>query len=289
MKRIHPKVSLAAAMALAVLVAIAGCSNQPGGVTNPFLAPARVQPPATRVILPGQAQPYYPGDPLPVMHSNTAPPTNGDTLAASAPPEMPSADSRLSWTSPSGTPTPPIATTQPTSAPPQPQQLASANEPTVAIPTDGDALRFALPAPVEPEPLAPVAAAPMPDPAATNQPIQFAAAPINQGVVPASYAEPVMKAPISFDAPQPPVPSPWRSPPAQMMPLELPPPPVAQPMLAQSAAVPASSIPQLIAQNNMDVQLRAVASPPPRIRLPGYTTVPQTAINDGFRPRSSMR
>jgi len=49
------------------LVLFAGCRSQTTAMTNPFLAPNRVPPPATRTLLPGTAQPYYPGDPVPNM------------------------------------------------------------------------------------------------------------------------------------------------------------------------------------------------------------------------------
>lgn len=42
-----------------------GCSSQSSQLTNPFMAPNRVPPPATRTLLPGTAQPFYPGDPVP--------------------------------------------------------------------------------------------------------------------------------------------------------------------------------------------------------------------------------
>lgn len=51
---------------LVMVVAVAGCKNQSGTLTNPFaLTPDRVPPPQTRVLAPGTAQPYYPGDPVP--------------------------------------------------------------------------------------------------------------------------------------------------------------------------------------------------------------------------------
>ena len=52
---------------LLILVACAaiGCRSQSTPLTNPFLAPDRVPPPATGAIAPGTAQPYYPGDPVP--------------------------------------------------------------------------------------------------------------------------------------------------------------------------------------------------------------------------------
>ena len=74
MKSIHPKSRQAVALVAAIWFACAyGCRNQTSGLPNPFLAPGRVPPPATRALLPGQAQPYYPGDPLPVMQSSLTP------------------------------------------------------------------------------------------------------------------------------------------------------------------------------------------------------------------------
>ncbi len=60
-----PMRSPLAALIVAVLMAQLGCRNQTSTLTNPFLTPDRVPPPATRVLAPGTAQPYYPGDPLP--------------------------------------------------------------------------------------------------------------------------------------------------------------------------------------------------------------------------------
>ena len=48
-----------------VLVLLVGCRTQTTTMTNPFLAPNRVPPPATRALLPGAAQPYYQGGPVP--------------------------------------------------------------------------------------------------------------------------------------------------------------------------------------------------------------------------------
>ncbi len=41
-----------------------GCRSQSTPLTNPFMAPDRVPPPATQTLAPGSAQPYYPGDPV---------------------------------------------------------------------------------------------------------------------------------------------------------------------------------------------------------------------------------
>ena len=51
-----------------------GCRSQNTAMTNPFLAPDRVPPPATRTQLPGTAQPYYPGDPVPNSPAINPPP-----------------------------------------------------------------------------------------------------------------------------------------------------------------------------------------------------------------------
>jgi hypothetical protein len=252
-ERIHPNASYAIALtALISCASVGGCSSPSGGMANPFLAPDRVPPPATRAILPGQAQPYYPGDPLPVMQSNTAEAANNGGLA---------------WTAPKSSA--PLSRSSPA------RGAAFSTEPMVAIPADGGSLRFTLPAAAEPAPFTPVA--PMP--------IQVAGAPSNENIMQASYNLPVIS-----DAVPPPT-SPWRPPQIAQTPV-LPPPPTTQSLLAQ-----ASSPVQLAAlPNNMDVRLRAVPSPPPepmtmsvpRIRLPGEA-VPQSASNDGFRPRSSMR
>jgi hypothetical protein len=103
-------------------------------------------------------------------------------------------------------------------------------------------------------------------------------------VLQASYNEPI------FNSVEPVPTSPWRQP--QIIQPTLPPPPVVQPMIAQ----PMSPAPVVAMPDNIDVRLRAVASPPPvplemstpRVRLPGEV-VPQAATYDGFRPRSSMR
>ncbi len=55
-------------------VLFVGCRTSATGVANPFLAPDRVPPPATRTQLPGTAQPYYPGDPVPNISIGGAPP-----------------------------------------------------------------------------------------------------------------------------------------------------------------------------------------------------------------------
>ena len=61
-------------LSLLALLLLCGCRSQTTAMTNPFIAPNRVPPPATRTLLPGTAQPYYPGDPLPNSPAIGAPP-----------------------------------------------------------------------------------------------------------------------------------------------------------------------------------------------------------------------
>jgi hypothetical protein len=257
MKRVHPNSNVAGALAaLALVGCLGGCRTPSGGIANPFLAPDRVPPPATRAILPGQAQPYYPGDPLPVMQSQAAPPSPAGGLAWSA-----RADRA------------PTAAGQP-AAP----SRATLSEATVAIPADNDSLRFALATEVEPQPGEPVA----------PTPIQVAATATNNNpngaVTQASYTEPVLT------SVEPPV-NPWRPPQVAQPPL--PPPPALPPVAAPQ---PYYSAQPAVEPSGMAVRLRAVAAPPleppagsaPRIRLPGEVAL-QSAGRDGFRPRTSMR
>jgi hypothetical protein len=326
MKRIHPNLNLAATLvAMAFLLGAAGCKNQSGAVAaNPFLGPNRVPPPATRALLPGQAQPYYQGDPLPVSQNGNGQP--GTTAVAQTPaePEMPSADGNLAWTTPGGVPpsanagpTPPSAT--PVSPPPTSSVVAS-NEPTVAIPGDENSMRFALPtaAPAEPRPFTPnnpVALTSTQPPSVGQQStaLQLPAPPSSRDVMQAAYTEPVIT------NSQTPTPSPWRSP--QVAQSSLTPPTLSPTTLAPTTVAPASNnIPQPIAAqpmgqplafnaapslppnyatpqtataNTMEVRLREVPSPPmPRIRIPGHdasSAVPTIGSTDGFRPRTSMR
>src|SRR5688572_22357140 len=140
MTSIHPKSTQAVAfVAASWFVCACGCRSQPSGLPNPFLAPDLVPPPATRALLPGQAQPYYPGDPLPVMQSSNppagAPSSANDQLAAA---QFAGSDG-LNWNEPGGG-SAVVDDVGPTRA------LARSNESAVAIPSDGDSLRFALPA-----------------------------------------------------------------------------------------------------------------------------------------------
>jgi hypothetical protein len=74
--------SLAVVGSLLVVVALSGCKNQAAGTfTNPFLTPDRVPPPSTRVLAPGTAQPYYPGDPIPGVAPTVGTPVIGAPVA----------------------------------------------------------------------------------------------------------------------------------------------------------------------------------------------------------------
>jgi hypothetical protein len=276
MRSIHPKPRQAVALAAAIWFACAcGCRNQPSGLPNPFLAPDRVPPPATRALLPGQAQPYYPGDPLPVMQSSATPDgAPGATNNSPAATQFASTDG-LNWGAPgagSGDPrtTDPRTTGMETLANNSASRSTPrSNEPAVAIPSDGDSLRFTLPSP---EPVAAAPAAASPAGASAPQPMQLAAAPSVQSVVPATYLAPIPSrqpeaAIAQVGATSPPSTGPWRIP------------QLAQQTSAATLGAPTFS---MSPPNSMDVRLRAVPSPSPqpvepttpRIRIPGYAVPP---------------
>ena len=298
MERVHPNVSYAATCAM-IALALGGCRSSSSGMAgSPFMSPDRVPPPNTRALAPGQAQPYYQGDPLPALQSAA----NSPATAIAALPN--DADARsasgrtLAWAQPgAAAPSPSPTSTVPVApAPqPQPQPVAIASEASVAVPNDADPLRFLMPAPKAPEAAAPIAsAAPAP---MQPQPIQPAAVPPPSNVVQTTYNAPIPSAPplpVSSPMVQPQqVASPWRSPQvaqASPVPAYAPQPPAMQPFGAVPAALPA---PPSIPANTMTATLRAVESPPqpgdpmPRVRMPGY--VASQASADGFRPRTSMQ
>lgn len=154
MKRVHPKLSCSAIRAaIAFSFVVAGCRSSSSGVAgNPFMSPDRVPPPNTRGLLPGQAQPYYQGDPLPAMQSATKPAANAIAANPAETDSRSSTGRTLAWSQP-GTAAP-----APTSVAP-PQAIAATNEASVAVPTDANPLRFPLPTPREPGTVAPIAAA----------------------------------------------------------------------------------------------------------------------------------
>jgi hypothetical protein len=300
MERIHPNVSLAATCAL-IAIALSGCRSSSSGIAgSPFMSPDRVPPPNTRALLPGQAQPYYQGDPLPALQSTTNPPA---TAIAALPND---ADARsasgrtLAWAQPAGAaPSPAPISLVPAVAPsqPQPQPIVTPSEAVVAVPNDGDPLRFPLPAPKAQESVTPIASAiPATTPA---QPVQPIAVPAPSNVVQTTYNAPIPSAPplpVSSPTMSPPqqVASPWRSPKvvqAAPVPAYAPQPVAMQPLAA--AAPLALPAPPAVPANTMAATLRAVESPAqpgdpmPRVRMPGYVASQVSA--DGFRPRTSMQ
>ena len=293
MDRLHPNLSTAATCALIVLaLGLGGCRSSSSGVAgSPFMSPDRVPPPNTRALAPGQAQPYYQGDPLPAMQSGAEQPAGGvATLPREA--ETHSANARtLTWSQPSSANPAPVATVaaiapaavpppQPQPAllqPPQPVPVVAATEAAVSVPNDGDPLRFPLPAPAPPESAAPIASAvPL---AVETQPVQPVVMQPQQGIVQASYtgtmpatlAQPVA-APVVASPQQ--TTSPWRS-----------------PQIVQSEAQVGLPSPPMIPSNTVAATLQAVppqpGDPMPRVRVPGYMGT--TVAGDGFRPRTSMQ
>ena len=117
---------------LGIICLLVGCRSQALPVTNPFVSPAVVPPPATRAPAPGTAAPYYPGDPLP----------GSSPAAVPAPITTPAPVTPGAW----GT-SPPLSQTAPSF---DPVRQTSANIPlgpteAVQVPTDNSALRFSQP------------------------------------------------------------------------------------------------------------------------------------------------
>jgi hypothetical protein len=246
MRRHHPNWRSAWLVAgVLVVVGSGGCRSQQTPLANPFMSPDRVPPPTTRTLAPGTAQPYYPGDPLPVMQSAVTPP-GATTVSAITPIQ-----------SAAGSPT--------TCAE---QAISAACDGPVAIPDDGGGLRFALPT-----------AAPAPTAPAVNQPsLQLAGVPTEQPVQPALYTTPA----INPQMPTVSIPAgaidtgqlgPWRSP--QI---------ASTPVSPTSSVLTAPGTFLVAGQPDMSVRLRPVpsaeieCSPTPRIRLPGYTSDVQQPI-----------
>ncbi len=133
---------------LAILLFV-GCRSQSAPISNPFLSPDRVPPPATRALLPGTAQPYYPGDPAPNLPAGGAVTPNagqGTTYAPSpitptgppggwnANPQSYPAQQAPNTSSPYNVNPTNFETPLPTGTP--------ANEPAVRVQTDNESLRF---------------------------------------------------------------------------------------------------------------------------------------------------
>ena len=304
MKGIHPKKNRGATCLLAAALFAMGCRSTSSGVNNPFLAPDRVAPPSTRVLAPGQAQPYYQGDPLPTMQSATGAASSSPVAADNAAARSASGKT-LGWNAPSSgasTAATPANVIVPWGAAPQASvPIVRANEGAVSVPADTDSLRFALPNPAVPQGTTGLATNSISGPSPTLP----AAPAANQGVSLASYNAPATNSLVSLGvapalSPTPQAASAWRSP--QFGNSASPTfsygqaPTVASPVMSQpfmSPAAPAyasAQTPTAMPTNQMAVELRSVPSPPqpgdpiPRVRIPGYD-VPETASTDGFRAR----
>ena len=155
-----------------------GCRNQSLPLSNPFMAPDRVPPPATRTLLPGTAQPYYPGDPVPNSPAVGIPAPVGPPAPAQgyAPPPTTPTTPPGGWNTyqPSG----PVSSAPNTNWYNDAQQagaeisLGPAAGETVKVPTDNEGLRFAQTPPPQESPVTPInyEAAPL----AANEAAQFA-------------------------------------------------------------------------------------------------------------------
>jgi len=117
---------------------LCGCQGNTTALRNPFATPNRVPPPATRVLQPGSAQPYYPGDALPGTPAGTVFPPGAVGTPVPAYQPVPGSVPPGGWnTSPqsSVTPTPHIF---PSSA-----ALAPGQGPPIQVNVDQQNLRFA--------------------------------------------------------------------------------------------------------------------------------------------------
>ncbi|NOZ38674.1 MAG: hypothetical protein GXP24_00430 [Planctomycetes bacterium] len=114
-------------------------------MTNPFLAPNRVPPPATRTLLPGTAQPYYPGDPVPNSPVIGAPPVGFAPGATQQPGYQPTA------------PTTPTYAPQPAGVVPPggwntaPQQIPQGSSSRNVLPTNIQPASATMPVMVQPD------------------------------------------------------------------------------------------------------------------------------------------
>ncbi len=258
--------------AVTVLV-LAGCSNQQMSASNPFMAPDRVPPPATRTIAPGTAAPYYPGDPVPAA-LNTPP--SPAMVTQAQPPVAPAITTPAVPASPNSIP-----------ATATPQPLAFSNERTVAIPSDNQDLRFALPAPPPVPPSIPPIG---PQPLAAS-PVATAPAPAQQ-VVPAAFNSPVASQPTPAAAPIPTATDtsdtsgPWRTPQV---------PNSGSPVMQAQYVQPQAAQPTMLVAQQPQPQPTPTAPPMP-VQLqpvPSPTTVPATipagAVDPTLAPPPRMR
>lgn len=262
---IHPKRrQRMGACGFVLALGLVGCTSQQMSASNPFMAPDRVPPPATRPIAPGTAAPYYPGDPVPAAQNM---PPSPQIVAQAQPPVVPTA-----------TPAVAVAPIQAT-----PQPLAFSNERTVAIPNDTGDLRFALPTPPVAQQVASAPApAPAPEviPAAYNQPIApqqaLAASPVPTATTDANSSgpwrspqvpnstSPVTQAQFILPQPQPQLAQPPQQPSS----------PIAAPMPVQLRAVPSPSLAPITAPAlaPTSAPVEPTMMPPPRMRFPSLTS-----------------
>ncbi len=213
----------------------------------------------------GQAQPYYQGDPLPVMQSAAAPTPNslltGDSAAART-----ATGKTLAWNSPASTPQSASVAAQPAQVSPwppvtqSPAPIACAPENAVSVPADTASLRFPMQPTVQPTPTSQIAVGPSQQ-APTS--INTAAVP-NQGVMLASYNVPASNA-SSVPTAAPANPNfPWRTPqyngitPTSGYPQQagLVPPISPQPSMSTAASYPMAQAPITLPTNPMAVDLR---------------------------------
>src|SRR4029079_1582300 len=149
MERVHPNVNYAATCAM-IALALSGCRSSSSGIAgSPFMSPDRVPPPNTRALAPGQAQPYYQGDPLPALQSAATPPSTAIAALPNEAEARTASGRTLTWAQPgaaAASPTPtgpaPMALALAQASQPQPQPVAASSEASVAVPNDGDPLRF---------------------------------------------------------------------------------------------------------------------------------------------------
>jgi hypothetical protein len=166
-------------IAITIVATAIGCRSQSTPLTNPFLTPDRVPPPSTRVLTPGTAQPYYPGDPMPGSAPASVP--MGGFPATTAPPATayPGAFPTSSPVTPTAPMTPPSGwgVSGPRADNSALRDLTAGD--AVTIPNDQQQMRFAsttLAAPTIQTPSATVPATPAFTPnAGTKHPIQQAA------------------------------------------------------------------------------------------------------------------
>src|SRR4029079_17377597 len=88
---------------------VSACRASSTGMSvSPFMPPDRVPPPNTRVLQPGQAQPYYQGDPLPAMQSAANGPATSIATLPNEPDSRSASGRTLAWAQPgAAAPSPP--------------------------------------------------------------------------------------------------------------------------------------------------------------------------------------